>query len=408
MAKKIETEQTQIEAPYALPDGWKWSKAENIADIYTGNSINEKVKQEKYMGQATGLNFIGTKDVDFDGSIHYENGVKIPDFENFKTAPANTPLLCIEGGSSGKKLGFTSEKVCFGNKLCAFVCKNVEPKLVYYYLQSNAFFHSFIKERHGLIGGVSVNTIKQIPFPLPSTLAEQRRIACRIENLFAKLDEAQEKAQSVLDGFETRKAAVLHKAFTGEFTAKWRAENGVADDNWEEKEYKDLGTSNLGKMLDENKNIGRDVRYLRNVNIRWFDFDLTDVKTMRASEEEIKKLCIQDGDMFICEDGQPGRCAIWKNGKSDLIFQKALHRFRPNKSVLADFLCYNLYYMSINGKLAEYFTGTTIKHLTGQSLAKIKINLPPSPNSVKSSAYWTRFCKKSPAPRPPPKRCWNR
>ena len=232
---KSNLEQTEIEAPYELPEGWKWDLAKNLAEIYTGNSINEKVKQEKYLGQTEGLNFIATKDIDFDGTIKYENGVKINDHEKFKIAPKNTPLLCIEGGSAGRKLGFSEEDVCFGNKLCAFVCKNINPKLLYFYLQSNFFYHCFMKERHGLIGGVSVNTLKQIPFPLPPTLAEQQRIVNRIESMFAKLDEAKEKAQNVVDGFETRKAAILHKAFTGELTAKWRKENGVKDESWEEK-----------------------------------------------------------------------------------------------------------------------------------------------------------------------------
>lgn len=234
MAKK-QIEQTEIQAPYDLPDGWKWEKTNSLADIFTGNSINENVKKEKYTGISEGLNFIGTKDIDFDGTINYENGVKISDYENFRTVPENTPLLCIEGGSAGKKLGITSEKVCFGNKLCAFVCKTVEPKLVYYYLQSNAFFYSFMKERHGLIGGVSVGTLKNIPFPLPPTLNEQTRIVSRIEFLFSKLDSAKEKAQNVVDSFENRKAAILHKAFTGELTKKWRTKNSVSEETWEEK-----------------------------------------------------------------------------------------------------------------------------------------------------------------------------
>lgn len=82
-----------IEAPYELPDGWKWEITSNLADIFTGNSINETVKKEKYTGITEGLNFIGTKDVDFDGTINYENGVKISDYENFKTVPANTPRI---------------------------------------------------------------------------------------------------------------------------------------------------------------------------------------------------------------------------------------------------------------------------------------------------------------------------
>lgn len=78
-----------------------------------------------------------------------------------------------------------------------------------------------------------------IPIPLPP-LAEQQRIVDRIESLFAKLDEAKEKAQAVVDSFETRKAAILHKAFTGELTAKWREEHGVGMDSWEHHQFSDL------------------------------------------------------------------------------------------------------------------------------------------------------------------------
>ncbi len=78
-----------------------------------------------------------------------------------------------------------------------------------------------------------------IPIPLPP-LAEQQRIVGRIESLFAKLDEAKEKAQAVVDSFETRKAAILHKAFTGELTANWREEHGVRMESWEHHQFSDL------------------------------------------------------------------------------------------------------------------------------------------------------------------------
>ena len=70
------------------------------------------------------------------------------------------------------------------------------------------------------------------PVPLPS-LPEQQRIVTRIESLFVKLDEVKEKAQAVVDGYEDRKAAILHKAFTGELTAKWREKNGLRIEDWE-------------------------------------------------------------------------------------------------------------------------------------------------------------------------------
>ena len=81
--------------------------------------------------------------------------------------------------------------------------------------------------------------LNSIPIPLPPS-SEQQRIVDRIEYLFSKLDEAKEKAQSVLDSFETRKAAILHKAFTGELTAKWRAEHGVEMDSWTHHAFHEL------------------------------------------------------------------------------------------------------------------------------------------------------------------------
>ena len=98
---------------------------------------------------------------------------------------------------------------------------------------------------------------------------------------------------------------------------------------------------------------------------------------MKAKPEEIKKLSVKKGDLFICEGGEPGRCAVWKDVDTDMIFQKAIHRFRPNEETSSEFVAYELYYLNQIGKLSDYFTGTTIKHLTGQSLAKLPIKLPP-------------------------------
>ena len=78
---------------------------------------------------------------------------------------------------------------------------------------------------------ITLKPFKSTRIMLPE-LNEQRRVVGKIESLFAKLDEAKEKAQAVVDSFETRKAAILHKAFTGELTAKWREEHGVSIDNW--------------------------------------------------------------------------------------------------------------------------------------------------------------------------------
>lgn len=86
---------------------------------------------------------------------------------------------------------------------------------------------------------ITRQNLGEMPIPLPP-LAEQQRIVDRIESLFAKLDEAKEKAQAVVDSFETRKAAILHKAFTGELTAQWRENHGVGMESWIETEFRKI------------------------------------------------------------------------------------------------------------------------------------------------------------------------
>ena len=83
------------------------------------------------------------------------------------------------------------------------------------------------------------SSMDTMPVPIPP-FSEQQRIVDRIESLFAKLDEAKQKAQDALDSFETRKAAILHKAFTGELTAQWRKEHGVGMESWENLKFENI------------------------------------------------------------------------------------------------------------------------------------------------------------------------
>ena len=237
------------EQPYPLPDGWQWVTMKKIATLFTGNSINEKIKVEKYLGRTDGLIYIATKDIGFDNQIDYATNIRIPSNDNFKIAPANTPILCIEGGSAGRKLGFTNQPVCFVNKLCAFVSNNANPKLIYYFLQTQNFAEQFTKMKHGLIGGVSIKNLTSMKFPLPP-LNEQQGIVSLLDELFSKLDEAKSLAQAVVDDSELRRTAILHKAFSGELTKLWRDEHGITFDSWQKKFLSDVLISSKQKTND--------------------------------------------------------------------------------------------------------------------------------------------------------------
>jgi type I restriction enzyme S subunit len=300
------------EWPYKLPENWCWVKASAVARIYTGNSISEKIKADKYAGQQEGLLFIATKDIGFDNAINYETDIRIPDYPNFKIAPANTALLCIEGGSAGRKVGFVNREVCFGNKLCVFAAEKVNSKFIYYILQSQYFIQQFNNRKHGLIGGVSVNDLAEIGFPL-SPLAEQQRIVDRIESLFAKLDEAKEKAQAVVDSFETRKAAILHKAFTGELTAKWREDHGVRMESWEKKRLSDVVTEFKYGTSEKSDYNNKGIPVLRIPNIGDNGIDLSDIKYLNHRNVDSESQ-IHEGDILI----------IRSNGSRDLVGKAVL------------------------------------------------------------------------------------
>lgn len=174
---------SEDEIPFDIPENWRWLRLVDCANMYTGNSIPEATKKAKYMGLSEGYNYIATKDVGFDSVIDYDNGVKIPkDEPKFKYAYKDASLLCIEGGSAGRKIGYLEETVCFGNKLCAFHPIVINSKYLYYYLQSPTFTDIFKDNITGIIGGVGINKLRSMIIPIPS-LEEQERIVDKLEQL---------------------------------------------------------------------------------------------------------------------------------------------------------------------------------------------------------------------------------
>ena len=143
----------------------------------------------------------------------------------------------------------------------------------------------------------------------------------------------------------------------------------------------------LGKMLDKQKNRGTLQPYLRNVNVRWFSFDLSDMKEMRFEDGEGTRFELQAGDLVICEGGEPGRAAVWRGQTENARIQKALHRvrFRPSEYDPA-FAMYFLYFGTITNRFAPHYTGTTIKHLTGAALSQVQFPVTVHGKNPKKSA----------------------
>lgn len=146
---------------------------------------------------------------------------------------------------------------------------------------------------------------------------------------------------------------------------------------WVRKRLDDIADFHLGKMLDEQKNRGEPVPYLANVNVRWGSFDLADLRQMRFEHDEMERYGLKYGDIVMCEGGEPGRCAIWKEVVPGMVIQKALHRIRAQEGVDHRFLFYSFLHLGSTGGFAPFFTGATIKHMPRQQLAKLEVAMPP-------------------------------
>lgn len=320
------------EQPYPLPEGWKWVRLGDC-NCYTGEIINP----HNFPKDSFELYSVPSSAVDYPEII---SGVDIGSSK--QVVEPGDVLLCKINPRINRVwhvTGYTNNKLLASSEWIIFRNKHILSKYMMFCMRA-AYFREFMLSNVSGVGGSLMRAqpkhVRRYPIPLPP-LEVQQRIVERIESLFAKLDEAREKAESALESFERRKAAILHKAFTGELTRKWRELEKIDKSRWQKFSFKQLGEAKLGKMLDKQKNQGQLTPYLRNINIRWFSFDLSDIAKMLATEEDIMQFSIRKGDLFICEGGEPGRCAVWKDKEYRLIFQKALHRFRPNKLVLSTF-----------------------------------------------------------------------
>lgn len=160
---------------------------------------------------------------------------------------------------------------------------------------------------------------------------------------------------------------------------------------WELKPLAEVADFCLGKMLDQAKNKGELRPYLANINVRWGEFDLENLREMRFERDEFERYGVKAGDILMCEGGEPGRCAIWKGQVQDMMIQKALHRIRAKECMDSHFLFYSLLKMGRNGEFSGLFTGATIKHLPREKLGLVRIPAPPLPIQRRSAAILSAY-----------------
>lgn len=269
--------------------------------------------------------------------------------------------------------GLLNQRVC---KIKS-ASKDLDENFLYYYLpiplkQINDATPS-VTVKH-----LSSNSLQQLHFPLP-TLAEQQRIVKRIETMFSKLDQAQEKAQSVLDSFETRKAAILHKAFTGELTANWRKENEVSL-IIHESAFKDICTKITDGFHNSPKPVSKGYPYIMAGDIRENGIDFNNGLFMdeKNHRELYNKAHPENGDILVVNIGAgTGKSAI-----IDVDFEFSFKNcaiLKLNKEIVNSKYVYLFFNLKKDYILKEITRGGAQPFLSLKMINELSITYPPLP-----------------------------
>ena len=329
------------EWPYKLPKNWCWTTVGTICDGFQ-YGYTEKATFEKI-----GPHFIRITDIG-DGIIN-DSGApycKIDSDSFIKYKINKDDILIARMGSVGEN-GLATHNIdgVFASYLIRIVPRS-NAKYVCNFLQTNLYWGQISEKAQGTTRlNVNANVLKNLIIPLPP-LAEQQRIVDRIESLFAKLDEAKEKAQTVVDSFETRKATILHKAFTGELTAKWREEHNISKTTWGEKKWGDfLQSIEAGKnwSAEGRPPEGTEFGVVKVSAVTWGEFDELESKTCVVAEQWNSKTQIHKGDFLFSRANTlqlVGNCVIVRNISKRLMLSDKILRFKFDEIAHPRFVLY--------------------------------------------------------------------
>ena len=353
MAKKKETlspkERLQValvpegEQPYPVPGNWCWTRMENIAQWGSGGTPSRKIP-EYYNGD---IPWIKTGELNDDYIFETEEHIteEAISHSSAKLFPVNTVAIAMYGATIGKVgiLGVTATT----NQACACGVSNPSTNYKYLFYYARSQRDNFIKKgKGGAQPNISQEIIKSHEFPFPP-LSEQQRIVDRIESLFAKLDEAKQKAQDALDSFETRKAAILHKAFTGELTAQWRIEHGVGMESWDYPRFEDCILKMQNGLAKRSGSSGTSFVVLRLANLSDNGFVTDDLREILLDEKEQKNYSLKDNDVLM----------IRVNGSKDNVGKQFLF-YGKLKWAFCDHIIRITYKTNLSPEYMVYFSKT--------------------------------------------------
>lgn len=374
-----------------IPEEWNIKKFKYIAKLYTGNSISD---EEKYLYENNvnerSYPYVSTKDVNLNTkTVNYDSGMRI-DMNNrkFRIANPGDTILCIEGGSAGKKMAQINQKICFVNKLCAMHAeKDILDDWINLYVQSDSFAKEFSLNMSGMIGGVSLFDLKNFSIVVPP-LNEQKLISKFLKEKTSKLDEAIKSAKNEIDLLNQLKRNIIRKTVTKGLEQNPNLKYSGVDwigkipQNWAVKKLRYLGTLQNGISKDGGS-FGSGYPFVSYGDV-YNNFVLpTQVDGLVESTSSERKLfSVEKGDIFFTRTSETaeeiGLVSTCFESIENATFAGFLIRFRPASNTLDR--NFSKYYF-ISDILRKFFVKEMMvvtRASLGQNLLKnLSVVLPP-------------------------------
>lgn len=301
-----------------IPKEWEVCRFKNVAQLFTGNSIKDDDKMN-YEDATEARPYLATKDIDvIFSTANYDNGLYVKrDDITFKVAPVGSTLMCIEGGSAGRKKTKLIQDVSFVNKLCCFQSEIVSESYLYYFVCSPNYEKEFNNNITGLIGGVSVSVLKNIPFLLPPP-EQQHRISSYLDNRCAKIDAIIAREQVIIEKLKAYKFSIITEVVTKGLNPKVTMKDsgiewiGEIPEHWDLTRLSELcsraityGIVKLGEEDDTG------VKVLRCSDVKPGYIDDSHIRTVKkVLSDEYSRTILEGGEVIINVRGTLGGCAI--------------------------------------------------------------------------------------------------
>lgn len=325
------------EQPYKIPNNWCWTYVSNVMNIVMGQSpkgvdTTQNVSDIPLIGGASDM-----------GDLYPR--VNKYTKKATKLSKEDDVILSIRA-TLGRPI-FSDGVYCLGRGVAGISSNYLSKEFIRYYyicfesgLYSNATGTTFLQ--------VTGSVLNKMLIPLPP-IKEQQRIVNIIESLFAKLDKAKELIENTLAQWEQNKMAILHKAFTGELTAKWRKENNIDLSSWKDVIMQDICEKIVcGKTPTGYISKTGEIPYLKVYNIvdNKIDFNKTaQFIPNKIHKEKLKSSILKPNDIIMNIVGPPLRkIAIIPDNYPEWNMNQAIVRFRVKKDVMYKFIYYILIY----------------------------------------------------------------